>query len=278
MNPLTSALWERRPQHSLRIVDAHAHAGPYSLFFIPEAGPAAMVRVMDRCGVSHAVLSSHLAIQLDAAAGNAATAEVVGHAPGRFTGYLTVNPWQDPVGEIEKWGADPRFGGVKLHPDLHVYPLTGPRYAPVWEFAQRTGCPVLTHTYDGSPYNDLPMVEEMAVRYPGAVILAGHAGATPLGFDAAIGVAQRRPGVVLEVCGSYNTGADLARMVREVGPRQVVFGSDFPFIDLRMSLGRVLFSDLSDDARAAVLGGTMTDLLQWRDNARRARSSQVTAP
>ncbi|MEU7855956.1 amidohydrolase family protein [Nonomuraea sp. NPDC049141] len=264
MNPLVSALWERRPQTEVRIVDAHAHAGPYSLFFIPDAGPEAMVRVMDRCGVSHAVLSSHLAIQLDATAGNAATAAAVGLAPSRFTGYLTVNPWQDPVGELEKWGADERFGGIKLHPDLHDYPLTGPRYAPVWEFAERTGCPVLTHTYDGSPYNDLPMVDHVAAAHPGAVILAGHSGATPLGFEAAIEVALRRPGVILELCGSFNTGADISRMVREVGADRVVFGSDFPFIDLRMSLGRVIFSDLAEDDRAAVLGGTMTRLLRWR--------------
>lgn len=264
VNALTSALWERRPQTSVRIVDAHAHVGPYSLFFIPDAGSDGMVRVMDRCGVSHAVISSHLAIQLDAAAGNAATAEVVGRAPARFTGYLTVNPWQDPAGELEMWGSDHRFGGIKLHPDLHDYPLTGGRYAPVWEFAQRTGCPVLTHTYDGSPYNDLPMVDEVAARYPDVVILAGHAGATPSGFDAAIEVARRRPGVVLEVCGSFNSGSDIARMVREVGADRVVYGSDFPFIDLRMSLGRVIFSGLTEEDRAAMLGGTMTRLLQWR--------------
>ncbi|WP_326636510.1 amidohydrolase family protein [Nonomuraea fuscirosea] len=264
MNPLVSALRKRRPQTEVRIVDAHAHAGPYSLFFIPDAGPEAMVGVMDRCGVSHAVISSHLAIQLDAAAGNAATAAAVDLAPDRFTGYLTVNPWQDPVGELEKWGGDERFGGIKLHPDLHDYPLTGPRYAPVWEFAQRNGCPVLTHTYDGSAYNDLPMVDQVAADHPGVRILAGHAGATPLGFEHAIEVALRRPGVILEVCGSFNSGADISRMVREVGADRVVYGSDFPFIDLRMSLGRVIFSDLAEQDRAAVLGGTMSRLLRWR--------------
>lgn len=176
MNAITSALWRREPQQSVRIVDAHAHSGPYSLFFIPEAGPDAMARVMERCGVAHAVVSSHLAIQLDATEGNAATAAVIDRAPDRFTGYLTVNPWQDPAGELARWGDDRRFGGIKLHPDLHDYPLTGRRYAPVWEFAQRTGCPVLTHTYDGSPYNDLPHLDAVAGDHPDAVILAGHSG------------------------------------------------------------------------------------------------------
>lgn len=259
-----NAVWERRPQQDFRIVDAHAHTGPYSLFFIPEPDPAAMLRVMDRCGVSHAVFSSHLAIQLDAAAGNAATAAIVGESPDRFTGYLTVNPWQDPAGELAKWADDPRFGGVKLHPDLHDYPLTGARYAPVWEFAELTGAPVLTHTFSGSPYNDLPMLDEVCSKHPRARILAGHSGVTPLGIDSSIEVACRHPGVILEVCGSHNSGADIARMVRAVGSHRVVYGSDFPFIDLRMSLGRILFSDLNDEDRAAVLGGTITALLQWR--------------
>jgi predicted TIM-barrel fold metal-dependent hydrolase len=247
-----------------RIVDAHAHAGPYSVFFIPEPDPGPMIRVMDRCGVSHAVFSSHLAIQLDAAAGNAATAAIVAEAPDRFTGYITVNPWQDPLAELGKWGDDPRFGGIKLHPDLHEYPLNGSRYTPVWELAELTGCPVLTHTFAGSPYNDMPMLDEVAERHPDATILAGHSGVTPLGIDQAIEVAERRPGVILEVCGSHNSGADIARMIRRVGADRVVYGSDFPFIDLRMSLGRILFADLTDNERTAVLGGTISGLLEWR--------------
>jgi hypothetical protein len=67
--------------------------------------------------------------------------------------------------------------------------------------------------------------------------------------------------VLLEVCGSHIHGRHIVDMVRAVGAGQVVFGSDFPFIDLRMSLGRVVFAQLSDADRAAVLGGTMAGVL-----------------
>jgi predicted TIM-barrel fold metal-dependent hydrolase len=92
-------------------------------------------------------------------------------------------------------------------------------------------------------------------------MLAGHSGITPTGFDEAIAVAHRTPNVFLEICGSFIRGDDVARMVGELGSHRVVFGSDFPFIDLRMSLGRVIFAGLSEDDRAAVLGGTITSLL-----------------
>ena len=262
MNELVSALSDRRPQQSVSIVDAHAHAGPYSLFFIPDHGAGAMVRVMDRCGVSRALLSSHLAIQLDATDGNAATAAAVDAFPDRLGGYLVVNPWQDPVAELARWGDDPRFVGIKLHPSLHTYPLTGARYAPVWEYAAARRCPVLTHTGHGSDYDDLLLVGRVADRYPEVTILAGHAGIAWTGFDRAIAVAARAPKVVLEVCGSFISGDDIARMVGELGPDKVVYGSDFPFIDIRTSLGRVLFAPISEAERAAVLGGTITRLLR----------------
>lgn len=264
MNALIQAVWQRRPLSGVTVIDAHAHAGPYSRFFIPDADPTSMVRVMDRCGVSQAVLSSHLAIELDARGGNEATAAAVATFPDRLHGYLTVNPWQDPVAELTRWGNDLRFGGIKLHPDLHAYPLDGPRYAPVWEFAESTKAPVLTHTWAGSDYDDLSMVGAVAEAHPAAVILAGHAGGTPSGLQQAIEVAAHHPNVVLETGTSYGHGDFITRMIDELGSEQVAFGSDFPFLDIRFALGRVLFARLAEADRAAVLGGTMTRLLARR--------------
>jgi hypothetical protein len=260
---ITEALFDRRPQTDVSIVDAHAHAGPYSLFYIPDSGPDAMVRIMDRCGVGQAVLSSNLAIQFDATAGNDMTAEAVSAHPGRLLGYLTINPWQDPESELARM-SDERFVGIKLHPDLHHYPLTGPRYKAVWEYAAATRAPILTHTAAGSSYDAPEHVEAIAAAYPNAVILAGHAGSTPPGYDAMTQVAARHRNVILELCGSWNHGLEISGMVDAVGAGQVVFGSDFPFIDLRFSVGRVLFAELTETDRAAVLGATMTRLLGWR--------------
>jgi uncharacterized protein len=270
MSTLTAAVFDRVPQQAVTIIDAHAHSGPYSEFFIPDHEPADMVRVMDRVGVDRTVLSSHLAIQYDARRGNESTAAAVSAHPDRLAGYLVVNPWQDPEDELAEWVDDTRFVGIKLHPDLHGYPLTGARYRSVWEFAERTGCPVLTHTWTGSAYDDLEHVAAIADRYPRATVLAGHAGASYPGFELAIEVAERHPSVLLELCGSHNSGAVISRMVRMLGPSQVLFGSDFPFIDLRCSLGRVVFAQLDDADRAAVLGGNAERIFRWRDTGREA--------
>ncbi|RIQ18993.1 amidohydrolase family protein [Jiangella rhizosphaerae] len=258
---LTRALRERRPQTAVRIVDAHAHAGPYSLFYIPRSSPEGMVAVMDRCGVRTALVSSNLAIQLDAASGNDATAAMIRRHPGRLLGYAVVNPWRDPVAELERWHGDHRFAGIKIHPDLHHYALDAPRYDPVWDYAEETGQPVLTHTWLGSEYDDLGHVARVAERRPGVRIIAGHAGVLREGIDRVIALAQDHPNVFLEICGSRGHGALLARMVDEVGAGRVIYGSDFPFIDMRTSLGRVIFAGLADADLTQVLGGTIAGLV-----------------
>lgn len=247
------------------IVDAHAHFGPYSLFYIAEHTPASMVRVMDLCGVSRTIVASHLAIQLDARAGNDATACAVAQFPQRLAGYLTINPHQDPVRELEHWAGDSRFVGIKVHPDVHCYPLTGPRYRPVWEYAATARVPVLTHTWHDSPYDDMSLLAKVADVAPDVRLIAGHSGVLPHGFDRAIHYARRCPRMYLELCGSHNHGSVIERMVREVGPDKVMYGSDFPFIDMRGSLGRVLFARLSESERAAVLGGTISAVLRDQD-------------
>jgi uncharacterized protein len=260
MSQLAQAVLQRRPLTDVTVIDAHAHAGPYSLFFIPDADPAGMVRVMDRCGVDRAVLSSHLGLQLDAAGGNRATVRAVDEFPGRLLGYLVINPWHDPEAELATWSGDPRFVGIKLHPDLHGYPLTGSRYRSVWAHAERTGMPVLTHTWYGSPYDDAAHVAEVAERHPDVVLLAGHSGGPEPGIDLAIELAARYPKMILETCGSFVTGHHIERMVGELGAGKVVFGSDFPFIDQRVSLGRTVFARIGDAERTAILGGTATEL------------------
>lgn len=260
-DPLTDAVLARRALRDVPVIDAHAHLGSYARFFIPSPDAHSMVQVMDRCGVAQAVLSAHLAIAQDSRAGNEETAAAVERHPGRLLGYLVANPYQDPQAELDRWAGHPAIVGIKLHPDLHEYPLTGPAYAPVWAHAARTGMPVLAHTWAGSSYNDVAHVRTVATEHPDVRILAGHAGGVRSGYPAMIELARDCANVYLEVCGTNMTGRWVEAMVRALGPDRVIYGSDFPFIDLRYSIGRVVFARLSLSERRSVLGGAMSALL-----------------
>jgi predicted TIM-barrel fold metal-dependent hydrolase len=60
------------------------------------------------------------------------------------------------------------------------------------------------------------------------------------------------------------TGALIRAMVDQVGSGRVLFGSDFPFIDQRMSLGRVVCAPLTESQRQDVLSGNARKLFRWR--------------
>ncbi|MGW7685144.1 amidohydrolase family protein [Kribbella sp. NPDC054772] len=252
----------RRPTY--RIVDVHAHLGPYSLFYIPEPDAATMVAVMDRTGAEVTVLAANRAIQQDAHLGNSQSLAAVDAHPGRIAAYAVINPWQDPERELDRLATDERFVGIKVHPSLHRYPVTGARYAAVWEFAASTGCPVLSHSEHHSPYDSPVLFETVAERFPGAQVILGHAGITPAGVDEAIAAASRYGSLWLEVCGSQMTGPLIRSMVDQVGSNRVLFGSDFPFIDQRMSLGRVVCAPLTESQRQDVLSGNARKLFRWR--------------
>ncbi|MEV0284492.1 amidohydrolase family protein [Kribbella sp. NPDC050820] len=252
----------RRPQRG--VIDVHAHLGPYSLFYIPEPDATAMVGVMDRTGTEVTVVAANRAIQQDAHLGNTQALAAVDADPGRIAAYAVINPWQDPERELKRLADDDRFVGIKVHPTLHRYPVTGSRYAAVWEFAETTGCPVLSHSEHQSAYDAPPMFEAVATRFPGAAVILGHAGITPAGVDESIEAAVRHESLWLEVCGSLMTGPLIMEMVERVGSRRVLFGSDFPFIDQRMSLGRVVCAPLTDGQRQDVLSGNARRLFRWR--------------
>lgn len=252
---LANAVLDRRPLAGIAVIDAHAHLGSYSRFFIPDPDAASMVRVMDRCGVDTATISAHRAFAEDAAAGNDETAHAVDAHPGRLQGYIVANPHQDPARELARWDGNPAMVGVKLHPGVHNYELDGPAYEPVWEFAARTGCPVLTHTWAGSKHNGLPNIEAVLRAHPEVKLVAGHALAMRDSYSKMIDLAQRYPNVYPEICGSYCTRHWVQRLVREIGADRVLYGSDFPFFDMRFSIARVVLSDLSEEEKAQVLGG-----------------------
>ena len=267
---LRTAAGQRRPVQR-PVIDAHAHAGPYSLFHIPESDPASMVAVMARTGVRRAVLSTNRAIQEDSRRGNDETARAVTDFPDQLLGYGVVNPWQDPLTELDRIIGDPRFVGIKLHPDLHEYPLTGDRYDAVWEYSARSGCPVLTHTWYNSPFDTPALLTEVAQRHGDITVLIGHSGAIPPGHEEAVTVAHEVPGAHLEICGSYMNARVLESFVDRVGAHRVVFGSDFPFIDQRVSLGRIAYSALAPADLDAVLAGNAALLFDWRTAEGRAR-------
>jgi predicted TIM-barrel fold metal-dependent hydrolase len=253
-------------QAGIRVIDAHAHLGAYFNFYIPRPDAATMVKVMDRLGVEAACISSIPACGADVPRGNAMTAAAVRDYPGRFYGYASVNPhYPGRVRhELERSYDELGLTMIKLHPTIVEYPIDGPAYEPVWRFASERRAIVLSHTWTGTSTCAPKQFGPLAEAYPDVAFILGHSGGTPAGYAESIELAGRHPNLYLDLCRSEMSAVWVERIVTEVGPDRVFWGTDFPFLEPRYLIGRLACAKLSDEAKRKVFGESAAALLRER--------------
>ncbi len=237
---------------SCKVVDLHGHFGPWPGIYLPNADERSMLATMDRCGVETLVSSGHTALA-DMRLGNPEMAAVARRHPGRWYAYLVCNPRYPAELEAQLAGFDgePAYVGLKLHPTMHDYPLDGPAYEPVYDFAAERGAMILTHTWGHNALCGPAQLRAVAERYPSVTFLAGHAFHGE--FDAGIEVARACPNVMLELTAAYSVCGAVEHLVAGVGAKRVLFGCDLPWFDPHYALGCVLFAHIDDDERRAII-------------------------
>lgn len=236
------------------IVDAHCHLGPFRNFHIPGNDIDSMVRTLDALGIDLAVIAAHAGISSDYRLGNDQVIEAARRYPERVIGYCCINPNypEQVAGELARCFANPSFRGIKLHPELHGnYPLDGPNYRPVWEFAAERGVPVLSHSYFGGDGLDTFM--RIARDYPGAPLLLGHSG-LDFGIQRTVEAVAGQPNVMLDLAGPLTWDGIVEELVAELGPERLVFGSDVPFMNAALQLGGCVLARIDREAKEAILG------------------------
>ncbi|MFD0663585.1 amidohydrolase family protein [Thermocatellispora tengchongensis] len=241
-------------------MDVHCHLGAFRNFHIPGHDIDAMVEVMDLLGVDVAVVAAHAGIYADYRFGNDQVAEAARRHPGRVLGYCCVNPnyAAEVRGELERCFADPAFRGIKLHPELHGdYPLDGPAYRPVWEFAAERRVPVLSHSYFGG--DPLGVFAALADEYPTVPLLLGHAG-LDYGLDRVVDVVGERPNIHLDLTGPLSWDGVVEFLVAELGAERLLYGSDMPFMNAPLQFGGCVYARVDRAAKERVLGANAAAL------------------
>jgi predicted TIM-barrel fold metal-dependent hydrolase len=252
------------PLAELRIVDIHGHAGPYAEFPVHGAWSEGLLRTMDAVGIEALLIAPHIGIGPDDAEANRLAAEMAHASGGRLLPYCIINPnraMRHIRAQLEQHVAGGGAVGIKLHPSLHQAPIAHPRYEPAFEYAARARVPILVHTWEGCPHCSPQALGGIAARFPEVSFVMGHSGGTPGGYAAAAQVGAEVPNVWFDITGSQARPGALERLISQVGAGRVLFGSDMPFLDPRPKLGQVLFAEVSDEAKRAVLGGNARLLL-----------------
>lgn len=194
---------------------------------------------------------------------NAFIFETVKQHPGRFLGWVFVNPGgkNDPVTELEKYRNSPGFIGVKAHPFWHHFE---PReLLPVAERLAALDKPLLLHVGFGEEGNIDPLLDQV----PGIKIILAHAGFP--GYSDTWSHVRHRKNVYLDLSQTSYTGEKATRdAVEYLGADRLLYGTDGPYgfhgTDRRYDYGYIkrrierLFSDRS--VRSRILGDNLAEL------------------
>lgn len=246
------------------IYDCHGHLGSHPDFPRVKDSAKEMVEVMDSLNIEVLAITSTRACYNDGPAGNAEVAEALKQYPLRFRGYVTVNP--NPEGEalreLERWDYFHHPPLIKMHPDLHKYPVHGPKYRPAWDYANQTRAMVLVHTWDSDANCGPLLLSPIAREFPQVRIIVGHSGVTWRGYEQSMELAKAAPNTFLDITGSQSHRTIIERLVTCVGAGRVLFGSDLPFLEAAMPLGRILAARISDAEKEQILRDNFLGLLE----------------
>ncbi len=153
---------------------------------------------------------------------NAAVAAVVAAHPGRFLGWIFLNP-RAAIGvhELERWRHLPGFIGVKLHPHWHGWPVEDA--LPIATRCEELGLPILIHL-GFARRGDWRVLADACPRL---TMIFAHAGIPH--YDRMWGSIRGDRRLFLDVSSPYLDEALVRDAVRAVGPERVLYGTDAPY-------------------------------------------------
>ncbi len=230
-----------------RIIDVHCHIGVDQRFLL-DGSMDRVVNAMDRYGIAKAAISSTLSLLYDFREGNRHVYEAVRKYAGRFIGLATINPLyvNEALRELKYCISSLGMRGIKLHPDYFGIKASHPLVEPILEMAIELGVPVMIHSYDGG--EDVSLVAD---KFPDLSIVMYHMGGVR--WREGIERVSGYDNVYLEISSSVCDCGMMEYAVRKLGSERILFGTDMPYQDPAVSLGKVFGARISDEDRENIL-------------------------
>ena len=208
---------------------------------------------------------------------NDEVADLVKRNASRFIGFASVDPdlKQDALAEMKRANEQLGLQGLKLNPALQEYDPASPAALELYKEAERFDMPLLVHTGITfsdrfSIQNNTPLIyDDIARKHSKLKICLAHMG-WPWLWDA-VAVAIRNPNVYLDTAGTYAgtpvehfrqiTSTLSPRVIENVLGERLMFGSDYPRIEMNKMFDAVSALTVRQDTLAAILGGNALEFL-----------------
>jgi len=243
-----------------RVIDIHAHLGASWIgqTDFTDFTPADLVAGYDRFGVEKACVSSWQ-ILYEPKQGNVEICQAVQQFPDRLMGFCVVSPRQPgALEEVENCTTKQGMKGIKLHPSQGKWKADSRLVDPIIDFAQSKRIPVLMHTWSDD-HSHPTRVGNLAKRFPRATIIMAHMSADA--WLEAIEVAADHDALLLDTAVHYNQYQVLKTAVEKLGSERILFGSDFPEMNLGAELAKIVYAQISDRDKKRILGENAAELL-----------------
>ncbi len=218
----------------------------------------ALIATMDDTGIDRAAVSAGGLLDLDrlseqiatggrcdARADNDRLRRRCARSNGRLVPFFFADPARD-VAEYRAVAGD--YRGLEVSPAVHGCRFSDPGVAALVTTAAAAGHPVYTVCLDQDGSRTADLVS-LARRFPRVTFVFGHCGYT--GLDAA-GLARVAPcpNIVAETSGCFTAIARLA--LDRLGPRRVLFGTEYPLQHPRVEIAKLDALGLSPSDRDLV--------------------------
>jgi len=245
--------WEGCALSDVLVLDAHAHIGQIEQYSLPWPSADDLVAYMDRFGTDRASIFAYAGVGSDFVWGNDLVIEAVRAHPDRFIGYATLNANypEELIPELERTFAL-GLRGIKLITAYQGLPAETERFFPVYEWANARGTIILSHQWGASEFLD-----SIARRYPNISFHIGH-------LNPNYAQVVRNNDNVYTTTTFVPWPGAIAEAVEAFGAEKILFGSDFPDLDVSLNLGPVLTAKISDEDKLKILGSNMQCILQER--------------
>lgn len=238
------------------LIDCHAFVGRLPDADVGSGDVASLVARMDQLGIRSAVVAHTMAWLHEPVAGNTTLLEQIADEPRLRPAWVGL---PDSCGEVPPPGefvAEARrhhVVAVRLYPSDHGYALTSPDSLELLDALAAARLPLLVDAEQTS-YAE---IEAVASARPELPVVVGRTGYRMLRTLAGVLARTSNVHVDLSYLGSH---LGLEWLVERYGMSRVLFGTGMPVRDGADAVTRLLWSELSDEAVAAVGGRTWARL------------------
>jgi predicted TIM-barrel fold metal-dependent hydrolase len=209
--------------------------------------PEALLRVMARNEVGHALTCSLKAIQFDSRAGNDQALALCRAHPNLYP-VAVVDPRQGPdcLAEVERC-ASAGFVAFRLFPDFQGWAIASQSFRHLLRAIAQTGLPAIVHA---PASGDATALLDIAGEWETPIVLAAISYSV---LAEALAVLAEAPHFYVEAHRVALPG-QVELMVESVGAERIMFGSWAPWFAQRPSLDMVLGSEVSQADQSRILG------------------------